>query len=590
MIRVPRLAVLAALVALAGCGGKKGNLDKVVARAGDIEVTLGQFHDVWSRISVPNRPDISTLETRRRFANDLINQRIMLAEARRIGGITDPKIADAIEQRRRSEMLGALYRAEVEEKVEISGADVEDLYQHRKTNVRASHILLLDGETAQRVHDDITAGRISFEDAAARYSIDQNTKDRGGSLGEIQWTQTLPEFQSRAFANEPGTLSEPFETTFGFHILRVDERVPKELPELEDARVTLRNEVRRQKERARLQEFSAELERKANLAWNDDGLRALSAAIERMAGTNQDTLPPEQQNVPQLTDEEKTMALATLSGRDWTLGDYVAGLQAQPAMMRPATQMPLSGLRELIRTTQIDPELALEEAKRRKLDEDPEIRAAVQRLEEQVLVETLHSRFIQTADVTPEEVRAYYDSTAAASPESMRMPERVDMVVLAAPSVEALKAAMARIRKGEDEAAVIGEVSIDPRTSGLGGRTGLIPRGNYAPNVEEIAFSGRQGKGWSDPIVTENGAVAIKVLEYQKARQATFEEVEPQLTRTFAQRHGEEAFEEWLRGERERRGVEIFDEALELYDQPGTGGGTPATPASSGAAGHGGGA
>ena len=584
MFRATRTAVVLALLvpaAFGGCGGKKkGTLDKVVASAGDIQVTLGDFSDAWNKITPPNRPDISTLEAKRNFANDLVNQRIILAEAARLGGITDPAVLAAIEKKRRSDMLSTLYRTEIESKVDVQGAEVEDLYKHRAMSVKASHILLEDMATAKKVYDDITAGRITFADAAQKYSLDQASKRRDGSLGEILWSRTLPDFQSRAFTQEPGTISEPFETLFGVHILRVDERVAKKQDTLENERIQLRNDVRRQKEQARLREFSAELEKKAGFAWNDHGIDVLEAAIDRMAAMDPDKVPAEQQFLPPVTDEERAVPLATFSGRNWTLGDYVDAMAAQPVTSRPPSRIPRSGLKELIRTNQVDQELAYAEAEARKLGDDPAIKSGIERLKEQVQIETLHSRFLQAADVTPEDVRAHFDSTAAATPDAIMLPERVDMLILTNPSVDVIKEALRRIKRGESEADVAKDVSFDMRSKANGGRTGLIPRGTYSPPIEDVAFGGRVGKGWSEPIVLEGAAAAVKVLNQEQPRPARFEEVESQLTQNMAQARGEAAFDDWLMKDRERRNVEIYDDALALYDQAVTSAGnTPAAPA-----------
>ena len=59
----------------------------------------------------------------------------------------------------------------------------------------------------------------------------------------------------------------------------------------------------------------------------------------------------------------------------------------------------------------------------------------------------------------------------------------------------------------------------------------------------------------------------MKVLAHEQPRPAKFDEVKDGLIQTLATSRGEMAFEDWLKQERERRSVEIFDEALELYGQ-----------------------
>jgi parvulin-like peptidyl-prolyl isomerase len=412
--------------------------------------------------------------------------------------------------------------------------------------------------------------------------MDQGTRAAGGSLGEIRWATTMPSFQERAFQQEPGVISEPFETPFGVHLLRVDERVPQTLPPLEEARPGLRQDATRQKEQLRMREYTAELEQKAGLAWNEEGLRTLRQAIDEMVKTDQDSLPEAQRNLPPVDDARRQVVLATFAGRNWTIGDYRDALAAQPPPNRPPGQLPLRGLKELIRTAQIDAELGYAEAKARKLDERPEIKEPVARLEEQIMIEMLHSRFLQTVDITPEEVRAFFDSTRAADSTTFVMPERVDMVVIANPDSAKVRDALRRIARGEPEAKVIEEVSFDMRTKSKAGRTGLVAAGSYPPAVEDVVFKGTAGKGWSSLIPSEGMVFAVKVLAHEKPRRAEFDEVKARLTQELAQARGEKAFEEWLTKERETRGVEIYDDALALLGQAVTGPGKSAADTAAG--------
>ncbi|MGH2570281.1 MAG: peptidylprolyl isomerase, partial [bacterium] len=202
------LGPAAATGLLAGCGGGSGGggADKVVASAGEIKVTLADYQQTYDRITPTNRPDISTLEAKRSFANDLVNRNILLDEAYKLGGITDPKVEAAIAKSRNNQMLTLLYRNEVESKVDVLGRDVTELYEKRKFNVKSSHILLGDVETAKRVREEIVSGKTTFEAAAKKYSMDRSTRENGGVLPEMLWGRALPKFQALAFEMEPGVV------------------------------------------------------------------------------------------------------------------------------------------------------------------------------------------------------------------------------------------------------------------------------------------------------------------------------------------------------------------------------------------------
>ncbi len=556
------------MAVLAGCGGGASE-EKVVASAGDIQVTLADFNDAYNRITPTNRPDISTLEAKRRFALGLLDKEILLAEGERLGGISDPKILSQIDLNFRNVASQALYREEVEAKTEVLGRDVADLYEERKVNVKLSHIMLPDLETARRVREEITTGKISFADAAKQYSLDIMTKDEGGAAGEIIWSRVMPEYQKRAFDLEPGEISDPIEGEYGVHLVLVHERVPQEQLPLEDLRVSLRSDARRQKETERMRAFLQELEAKENLTWHEDGLAVLEQCIDTMLKQDIDTIPREEQYIPEPTEEQRRITLATFGGRDWTIGDYTDALAVQPLPNRPVSRMPRRALKEMIRTTQIDAQLIFEEAVARGLDKDPEVVMQDRRMREHILLELVHGRFLQDVEVTEEEARAVYDSVLAASPSALEIPERVDMLVLISTKEDVVREGLRRMRQGEPEEAVIQELSEDFRTKYRGGRTGLIPRANYAPQLEEVAFDpARVGKGWSEPVVTESSTGAVKVLAHEEPRVSTFEEQKQMLMNRLVQARGEGAFEEWMQERRDSLGVEIHDEVLELIGQP----------------------
>jgi peptidyl-prolyl cis-trans isomerase C len=565
-VRSVTIAGLALLLA-AGCG-KKTNDAKVVASAGDIKVTLADLYTAYDKISVPNRPDISTLEGKRRFANDLVNKEILLAEAKRMGGITDAATLAQLDKAFQSRLLGILYREEIEAKVDVTAQDVTELYEKRKEGVEASHVLVEDSATAAKIREEIVSGKITFAKAAEKYSLDQSTNKKGGSLGVLLWGRATPAFQQMAFELEPGKISEPVDTNFGTHLILVHKRVPQTMGTREEMAPTLRNEARRQKEQVRLKEYVAEIEARSNVQWNEEALALLGQLTEDLAGKDVDTIPIEQQYIPEATDEQKKLVLVTYLDKSLTIGDYTKYLSEQPYTNRPQTRLPKRALQELIKGTILQNELLVHEAYAMKLNERPEAVSEDARIREQVLIEMVHARFIQEADVPEEDAKAIFDSTLAAQPEDLRIPERVDMKVLVSMKEDVVRAGLRRIRAGESEDKVVRELSEDMRTKFSGGSTGMIARGNYAPKLEDVAFARKPGTGWSDPVVTETGVGSVKVVGYEPSRIATFEDMKTAITQRLAFTRGEKAFEDWLMQQRETLKVEVHDDVLELMGQP----------------------
>ncbi len=102
--------------------------------------------------------------------------------------------------------------------------------------VRAAHILSPTQEAAQAARARIVEGGEPFADVAREVSTDQGTAANGGELGWFVREEMVPPFADAAFALEPGTISEPVQSEFGWHIILVEESDPDR--PLSDAQIT----------------------------------------------------------------------------------------------------------------------------------------------------------------------------------------------------------------------------------------------------------------------------------------------------------------------------------------------------------------
>lgn len=118
---------------------------------------------------------------------------------------------------------------------EVTDEDI--LNQFKKVGV--SHILIASGpdedskklarERIQEIYDKVVSGE-NFAVLAEQFSEDPVSKVKGGDLGEISSGMTVPEFEKEAFALNEGEHSKPFETPYGFHILKVSKITQEEVP------------------------------------------------------------------------------------------------------------------------------------------------------------------------------------------------------------------------------------------------------------------------------------------------------------------------------------------------------------------------
>jgi peptidyl-prolyl cis-trans isomerase C len=97
--------------------------------------------------------------------------------------------------------------------------------------VRARHILVENEEEAKAIAEQIKGGA-DFATLAKEKSKDPGAAE-GGDLGFFTKDQMVPEFADVAFKMYPGQVSNPVKTQFGWHIIKLEDKRQKPIPEFE---------------------------------------------------------------------------------------------------------------------------------------------------------------------------------------------------------------------------------------------------------------------------------------------------------------------------------------------------------------------
>jgi peptidyl-prolyl cis-trans isomerase C len=109
--------------------------------------------------------------------------------------------------------------------------------------VRARHILVESEDDAKAVKADLDKGA-DFAELAKKKSKDPGAAD-GGDLGFFTKEQMVPEFSAVAFALEPGKISDPVKSQFGWHIIKVEEKRSRQAPGFEQVKGQIETYVTR---------------------------------------------------------------------------------------------------------------------------------------------------------------------------------------------------------------------------------------------------------------------------------------------------------------------------------------------------------
>jgi peptidyl-prolyl cis-trans isomerase C len=109
--------------------------------------------------------------------------------------------------------------------------------------VRARHILVETEDEAKQIEQDLKKGA-DFAELAKKKSKDPGASD-GGDLGFFTKDQMVPEFSAVAFSLEPGKISDPVKSQFGWHIIKVEEKRNRKPPEFDQVKSQIETYVTR---------------------------------------------------------------------------------------------------------------------------------------------------------------------------------------------------------------------------------------------------------------------------------------------------------------------------------------------------------
>jgi peptidyl-prolyl cis-trans isomerase SurA len=207
---------------------------------------------VAEKIEVPadeidTRVDAQIAEIRKRFATDAEFREALKGAG--LGTFDEYRRAQVEDARRRQLQQEVIRKLKADGRAAagpVSEAEISQLFEENKATIPTRpatisfrQIVVPPRPTAksraaalaraESLYVELTKGKGDFEQVAKRSSMDAASKELGGDLGWVRRGLNLPEFDQVIFNIRPGFVSMPFETAYGYHIVRVDRVQPGEV-------------------------------------------------------------------------------------------------------------------------------------------------------------------------------------------------------------------------------------------------------------------------------------------------------------------------------------------------------------------------
>lgn len=239
------------------------NMSKIFAKVGDAEITQETLDELIQSIP-PQYAQQLQQGGNEGLIEEAINQELFLLDAK-ANNLQESPVYQAEMKRLQKQLLRGVAINAVLEKVDVSDEELQAYYDEHahefitEEEISASHILVDEEAEAKAILERIEAGE-DFAELASELSKCPSSGN-GGSLGHFGRGRMVGEFEEAAFELGVGEVSQPVQTQFGYHLIKVDERNDARKMEFAEVRDQIYQSLRNAKQQEAYTNYLEELKK-----------------------------------------------------------------------------------------------------------------------------------------------------------------------------------------------------------------------------------------------------------------------------------------------------------------------------------------
>lgn len=278
--------LMTGLAATAACN--KTSQKGVVATVGDHTITQAALSARLFSLGVQPPVNPNTVSD---VLNQMVDQKLLVAEARNEGLASDPAIKSEITRAEDRILRKALLKKEVEDKLTVTDADISDYYNKHEKEIRqpgyveARQVLFPDQKTADRFKGKLDRKGMF---AKAIHSF------KGGPLGRIFEGTLPPKFMPFFFGIKEGSVTGPIVLKDGVHYFKIDHFTIGHQLSLTESKDGIRRLLQREKRTDLTQALTNKLRAKTKISINQAVVTALVAKSQNLPGKSSPAGQPPQ--------------------------------------------------------------------------------------------------------------------------------------------------------------------------------------------------------------------------------------------------------------------------------------------------------
>lgn len=545
--RVCEFAAGVALL-LAGCGQGELKDEEVLAQVEGRVITVGAYRQQAARVPAELREQMDP----QRYVQALIDEELLVQEARRRGLERSAEVEKAFQQEARVLALRELYRRQhVEAPPPPAEEELQAFFAKSPYNRRVRFSLLMVKTPGQLppLLAELKAGA-DFDSLSMRHSQDARILERQADMGYHRWGETMPSHAAlteRAFFMKPGQIVGPMKVADGYFLIKLTDAHPVSL---EQERETIVQQVMQEKLSQRLTQYYASLGQQYALQLDEAGFQALAADWAAQA-------LPEEFAAPGMMSHHQMPAKKPASSRpvaarppldsQQILVTYQDGRlsieQCRPLLQADAPRNP-EALRNYLLNQLCRQVLAPLEIGRLELLKTPALQEGLEKAERRVLIRQLQSQIAaQASQPNPNAVRIYFEEHK----DHYTLPAQVEVRRMNVADAQEGQQILQRLQSGQDTLSLVKQfIALSYGPGALQGES------KVARALQEGAVGSFQG-----PFYSDTGFFVLQILGRHPAQVPQFEAVQEQVDADLAQEQGNVLFQEFLKELRTRSAQQI---------------------------------
>ena len=247
----PWLALALAFFLVSGCEKSFKDDSKVLAKVNGEKITEAAYQNYRNILQRQQQSEIPDNDQNRRvLLEQMVSNALVVQEAKNQGLQLKPDVHYTMQIQSNEVLIGAVVQNFLQSNP-VTKKEIDERYDELKKSHEylVDHILVNNEKLADEILAELKAKKASFANLAKKYSIHEQTKDKGGRIDWINSDFIVPSiYQAADEQKKPGLIDKPVKSKYGWHIVNVEKVRLAKVPPLKD----IHNELVVQLQRERI--------------------------------------------------------------------------------------------------------------------------------------------------------------------------------------------------------------------------------------------------------------------------------------------------------------------------------------------------